>query len=451
MRKIVQLCLMIAILIIFTAYADANEREIRIYVDGKQVNFIDAKPYIDSNYRTMVPVRFPAEAVGAEVSWDNHQQKVTAIKNDRIVELTAGSREYNVNGLKMMMDTEMVYNSSLYRNFVPIRFVLEGLGAKVDWARDDNDIIVYVYTDSVSGDSLDEQVKYEKQNNQEKQEAAQDVIVKNSIFSVSAISIGDSLTSVNEKLGAANRIEPSIYDYNWHVYNSDYNKYVKLGIKNNRVVSFLNVIELDGYTRTSIRKELGSPLKYIQINNTRYMQSSSDYDVFLVGNNYVYVYYDQHENDEVIAIKLLERASRDSLRGFLPQPTNELKNALSLQIFDLANAMRVSKGLSVLRWSDAAAFTSEKHSIDMATKDYFSHTNLQGLSPFDRMRNDGISFRGAAENLAAGQPDAITAHVGWMNSWGHREALISNQQFLGVGTAYGGSYGVYYTQKFFSR
>ena len=70
-----------------------------------------------------------------------------------------------------------------------------------------------------------------------------------------------------------------------------------------------------------------------------------------------------------------------------------------------------------------SAGTARKHSLDMAENDYFSHENKQGKSPFDRMKDDGIRFRGAGENLAYGQSSSIFAHEGLMNSRPPRKYL----------------------------
>ena len=56
------------------------------------------------------------------------------------------------------------------------------------------------------------------------------------------------------------------------------------------------------------------------------------------------------------------------------------------------------------------AVTARKHSIDMADNDYFSHENKQGKSPFDRMKDDGVTFRGAGENLRMANP-AVSLHM----------------------------------------
>lgn len=98
-----------------------------------------------------------------------------------------------------------------------------------------------------------------------------------------------------------------------------------------------------------------------------------------------------------------------------------------------------------------AAAAGREHSKDMAVNNYFAHDNKNGESPFDRMERYGIVYRSAAENIAAGYMDAFRVHAGWMNSAGHRANVMNSKlERLGVGVYAGGSYGLYYTQNFYT-
>ncbi len=91
------------------------------------------------------------------------------------------------------------------------------------------------------------------------------------------------------------------------------------------------------------------------------------------------------------------------------------------------------------------------HSQDMATKNYFSHTGLDGSSPFDRMKAAGYKGGTMGENIAAGNATAAATMTQWMNSDGHC-ANIMNPAYkhLGVGYFMGPSstYKHYWTQNF---
>lgn len=93
----------------------------------------DVHPYIDGNGRTMVPVRFVAEQLGASVNWNSTVQQVTIKSGDRTILMTIGSRNYTVNGVANSMDTAPVIKAGWNRTMVPIRFVSEALGRAVEW------------------------------------------------------------------------------------------------------------------------------------------------------------------------------------------------------------------------------------------------------------------------------------------------------------------------------
>ncbi len=129
-----------------------------------------------------------------------------------------------------------------------------------------------------------------------------------------------------------------------------------------------------------------------------------------------------------------------------------MRDGFERQVFDLANSVRVREGLEPFVWSDKARNSSRKHSEDMAYNNFFSHTNLKGQNPFDRMLRGDIAYMSAAENIAAGPVNAIQVHEGWMNSYGHRINILGECKALGVGVAHNpdSKYKYYYTQNFFT-
>jgi len=103
---------------------------IGVYVDDVPI-FFDSAPYIDANSRTMVPLRAIGEALGAEVSWDGEARLVTLVRGGTTVKLTIDSAVAMVNGTPVTMDTTAVIRNS--RTMVPVRYVGELLGADVLW------------------------------------------------------------------------------------------------------------------------------------------------------------------------------------------------------------------------------------------------------------------------------------------------------------------------------
>lgn len=109
---------------------ESQPGDIAIVVDGAEIVF-DSAPYIDSKDRVMVPFRAIAEALGAEVGWEPLTKEVTFVRGGRSVLLEIGSPIVVANGRRHEVDTVPVIKNS--RTMVPIRFVGEFLGAEVNW------------------------------------------------------------------------------------------------------------------------------------------------------------------------------------------------------------------------------------------------------------------------------------------------------------------------------
>ena len=126
----------------------------------------------------------------------------------------------------------------------------------------------------------------------------------------------------------------------------------------------------------------------------------------------------------------------------------QVRPYLEVQMLELVNKERAKEGLPALKADPELSRVARAHSRDMFARGYFAHQNLDGKSPFDRMRAAGVKFRNAGENLALAQTLEI-AHVNLMNSPGHR-ANIMNPAFgrLGIGVLDGGFYGLMISQEF---
>ena len=97
-------------------------------VVNSDVKVIDCAPVVENN-RTFVPFRALIQAFGAEVAYDEATQKVTAELNGVTVVMTIGSAEYTVNGEVKTADVAPFIKDS--RTMVPVRFVAEAFGINV--------------------------------------------------------------------------------------------------------------------------------------------------------------------------------------------------------------------------------------------------------------------------------------------------------------------------------
>lgn len=109
------------------------------------------------------------------------------------------------------------------------------------------------------------------------------------------------------------------------------------------------------------------------------------------------------------------------------------------QVLAIVNVERAKAGCKPLAYNAKLATAARKHSQDMATNDYFSHTSQDGTSFATRITNAGYKWSGAAENIAKGQRTPADVMKAWMNSSGHRANILNcGLKDLGVGLAYQG-------------
>lgn len=88
-------------------------------------------PPVIQNGRTMLPLRAILEALGAEVGWDPITQTVTATKGDTVVTMVLGSSTAYVNNIPFKLDAPPYTVKG--RTLVPARFLAESFKAGVAW------------------------------------------------------------------------------------------------------------------------------------------------------------------------------------------------------------------------------------------------------------------------------------------------------------------------------
>lgn len=108
----------------------ALAQDIRASVDGTMVRFPDVQPTM-MNGRVMVPVRGVFEHMDAEVKWDESQRLVTAFRGNDTIWLKLNANTASINGNQVALETPAVMHMG--RTMVPLRFISEALGASVDW------------------------------------------------------------------------------------------------------------------------------------------------------------------------------------------------------------------------------------------------------------------------------------------------------------------------------
>ncbi|HWQ79095.1 MAG TPA: family 10 glycosylhydrolase [Anaerovoracaceae bacterium] len=125
---------------------------VSVTIDGEPVVFQSGygKPFIDSNSRTLVPVRGALEAFGAVVIWDPEVRTAIVQKDEVVVQVPVGQAYIIVNGVPVANDTTAVIVDNL--TYLPIKAVFQAFGAGVSWDGDSRTVVVR--TDGTVSDNL---------------------------------------------------------------------------------------------------------------------------------------------------------------------------------------------------------------------------------------------------------------------------------------------------------
>jgi len=104
------------------------------YVYNEKVQIDPDDPWVTptiANDRTLIPLRFISESLGAKVDWNGDTSTITISQDDTTIQMQLGKKEYTVNGEAMEMDAEAIIMRD--RTMVPLRVVSEAFGKNVFW------------------------------------------------------------------------------------------------------------------------------------------------------------------------------------------------------------------------------------------------------------------------------------------------------------------------------
>ena len=153
-KKIVAaLCTAAMMVSVLSVSAWAVPSGITVQVNGQEVTFPDAEPE-SKNGRTFIPVRAAFEALGAEVTWDQADKSVTAVKGDTTVVMTLDSTKAEVtkDGQEQELTMDVAPYSKGGRTYVPVRFAAEAFSCAVGWDGDEHTVMI-VDVETLLGDA----------------------------------------------------------------------------------------------------------------------------------------------------------------------------------------------------------------------------------------------------------------------------------------------------------
>lgn len=110
------------------------------------------------------------------------------------------------------------------------------------------------------------------------------------------------------------------------------------------------------------------------------------------------------------------------------------------KMLNIINAVRAEQGLLLLSLNSTLCTIASNRSNDMLTRNYFSHTTPEGKNLFIILKENGIGYSAAAENIQHSYPASNTSAEmyfdNWMNSSAHRENIL-NGNFSQIGIGFG--------------
>jgi uncharacterized protein YvpB len=125
----------------YIGLAQNHDQQVKVFINGDLKVYDHDQPPVFIDGRTLVPLRDILETLEARVNWDGSIKTVTVLKENKHVIFQIGSSIAYINGQKDELDTPaQILNG---RTMVPLRFVSETLGANIQWDGATHSIHVY--------------------------------------------------------------------------------------------------------------------------------------------------------------------------------------------------------------------------------------------------------------------------------------------------------------------
>ncbi|MGP4062146.1 CAP domain-containing protein [Halobacillus sp. H74] len=281
-------------------------------------------------------------------------------------------------------------------------------------------------------------------------------------FSMKGKSSEETLTL----LGEPDYMYPSAYGYEWWLYETEKGRYFQLGIADHEVVTGVLFHQEEG--PVTVGESYNEVMEKKQFPSTLRLESEGAYSLELTEKDVkerpvislddkwsAQIYFDD-VTEKVSAIRMIRndyllkmQPYKVLYRGTLPtqerlgnEEWEAVQEGVEAQILRMTNFIRNNQGLGELKHHTAASQAAFLHSRDMDENNYFSHYSPNGNGLKERLEN--VFYVRAGENIAAQYTDAAAALHGWLNSPGHRKALLDpDYTHIGVGV-----HERYYTQNF---
>lgn len=257
------------------------------------------------------------------------------------------------------------------------------------------------------------------------------------------ISFGESTDSVISKLGNPSRMDTSEYDCQYMVYNDDCANLVMVAVNQEKVVGWYTDAAYFNYCGLSAASDINA------VNAAFNEQFSLDGCL-------------KHNDNKAKIIIYMDVVGQKNVRGIFVmssavkarEVTSILLSNWEKELLDLTNSFRLKNNLPALVWSDQAAMAARPHTLYQSQIGTITHVGANGSTSGERLKQQGIKYHEAGENVAMGkvvpQYNAFYLNNAWINSPGHRTNLLNTSfTYFGAGCCVAGNGYVFATQNFY--
>jgi uncharacterized protein YkwD len=116
-----------------------------------------------------------------------------------------------------------------------------------------------------------------------------------------------------------------------------------------------------------------------------------------------------------------------------PPSVPPLELRIAVEMFELVNVERASRGLNPLTPHDQVGAAARAHAGDMAVVDRLQHIGSDGSDAGTRIAREGFNWGSWGENIGVAFTTAQPVFDAWMGSDGHRDQILGAFTFMGVG------------------
>lgn len=381
-------------------------RNTNVKVDGKILKS-DFSPYISSG-RTFVPIRELVEGLGAEVKWDNLEKSALIKFEKKEIKLKIDSKVSYISGKKIILNESSIPKLAKYnepkeetKTMVPLRFVSEALGYKVDWNSEEN--LAVITTEKAKDSDLitNNDNNDTKENNSEKKSKKR----KKDLSLVNNQYISNSEKKEMNNAKKSNRISAyKAAGLSEDEYNIDpgKRKITKTITKDGPITIVIDPGHggKDPGANSSVISSINEKELTLKVAEKLYEKlQATDYEVLMTRNSDEY-------------IKLLDRA----------QLSNENNSELFLSIhFNSSDENKSAKGIEVL-------YASEKNVIiKTAEQKHFAKCLLNSLIDITGSSSRGIKNRPDLIVLNKTKNVSALAELGFLSNSSDMDSIMNDE------------------------